>query len=127
MPKMTIDELRRMRESAKKDIYLREGNFRGKVIVHMGTCGIAAGAREIMSTFLEELDKRDITDIMFTSSGCAGLCSEEPIATVEMKDSAPVKYGKLTPDKVRKLFDEHIIEGKVVKEFAIGVGSERVG
>ena len=75
MPKLTIEELKKMRESAKKKIYLRDGSFRGKVIVHMGTCGIAAGAREIMSAFLDELSKSGVTDIMITTSGCAGLCS----------------------------------------------------
>ena len=127
MPKLTIGELRKMRESAKKNIYLREGDFKGKIIVHMGTCGIAAGAREIMSAFLDELDNRDITDIMFTSTGCAGLCSEEPMITVEMENSTPVKYGKLSPDKVKKILDEHIIQGNVVREFVIGIGSERAG
>ncbi len=127
MPKLTIEELRKKRESAKKSIYLREGNFRGKVTVHMGTCGIAAGAREIMSTFLDEIDSRDITDIMLTSSGCAGLCSEEPMVTVEMEDYAPIKYGKLDPKKTKKIFDEHIIEGNVVEEFILGIGSERAG
>ena len=127
MPKLTLDELRKKRESFKKNLYLREGDFRGKLIVHLGTCGIAAGAREIMNTFLEEFDKRDITDIMFTSSGCAGLCSEEPMITLEMKDTPPVRYGKLTPDKARKILNEHIIGGSIVKEFAIGIGSERVG
>lgn len=127
MNKLTIDELRKLRESAKKNLYLREGNFRGKVIVHMGTCGIAAGAREIMDTFLDEMANRDIKDIMFTSSGCAGLCSEEPMITVETKGSAPVKYGKLNPDKVKYIFEEHIIGGKVVKKFVLGIGSETVG
>ncbi|MCL4550217.1 MAG: (2Fe-2S) ferredoxin domain-containing protein [Bacteroidetes bacterium] len=127
MPKLTIDELQKMRETTRKGIYLREGNFRGKVIVHMGTCGIAAGAREIMNTFLDESDQRKLTDIMFTTSGCAGLCSEEPIATIEMKGSPPVKYRKLTSEKVKKIFNEHIMAGKVVKEFVLGIGSERVG
>lgn len=127
MPKLTIEELRRRRESAKKGIYLREGNFRGKVTVHMGTCGIAAGAREIMSTFLDELDRHEITDIMLTSSGCAGLCSEEPMATVELGESAPVKYGKLTADKTRRIFNEHIVSGSPVEEFVLGIGSERAG
>lgn len=127
MPKMTIDELQKMRATARKEIYLREGNFRGKVIVHMGTCGIAAGAREIMSSFLDEIEERKLTDIMFTSTGCAGLCSEEPIATIEMEGSAPVKYGKLTSAKVKKIFNDHIIAGNVVKEFVLGIGSERVG
>ena len=127
MAKLTIDDLKKMRESAKKNIYLREGNFRGKVIVHMGTCGIAAGAREIMNILLNELESRDTTDIMLTSSGCAGLCSEEPMITLEISDSAPVKYGKLTPDKIKKIFEEHIIGGNVVKEFVFAIGSERVG
>ena len=80
-----------------------------------------------MSTFLDELDNREITDIMFTSSGCAGLCSEEPMVTIEMEGSAPVRYGKLTSDKVKKIFNEHIKNGKVVKDLVIGIGSETVG
>ncbi len=127
MPKLTIDELRKMRESSKKNISLREGNFRGKLIVHLGTCGIAAGARNIMSTFLDEFENRGITDIMFTTTGCAGLCSKEPMITVEIGDSPPVKYGELTPEKARKILDEHIIGGQIIKDFAIGIGSERVG
>lgn len=127
MPKLSVHDLKKMRESSKKEMSLREGNFKGKLIVHLGTCGIAAGAREIMDTFLEEIDKRDITDIMFTSTGCAGLCSEEPMITVEIGDSPPVKYGKLTPEKAVRILAEHIIGGQVVNEFAIGMGSERVG
>ncbi len=127
MAKLTIDDLKKVRQSAKKNIYLREGNFRGRVTVHMGTCGIAAGAREIMSAFLDEFEKRKLNDIMFTTTGCAGLCSEEPMITLEMSDSAPVKYGKLTPDKIKKIFEEHIIGGNVVKEFVFAIGSERIG
>ena len=127
MPKLTIDELRKMRESSKKNLSLRDGEYRGKLIVHLGTCGIAAGAREIMSTILEEFDSRDITDIKFTTTGCAGLCSQEPMITVEIGDSAPVKYGKLTPEKARTILDEHVIGGNIVENFAIGIGSERVG
>lgn len=126
MPKLTIQELRELRKSSKKDISLREGNFRGKLIVHLGTCGIAAGARDIMSTYLEEFEKRGITDIMFTTTGCAGLCAKEPMITVEIGDSAPVKYGELTPEKARKILDQHIIGGHIVEDYAIGIGSERV-
>ena len=127
MPKLTIDDLIKLRESSKKNLSLREGEFRGKLIVHLGTCGIAAGAREIMDTFLDELDKKNMTDIMFTSTGCAGLCSEEPMVTVEIGDAAPVRYGKLTSEKASKIMEEHIIGGNIVKEFVIGIGSERVG
>ncbi len=127
MPKLTIEELRALRADSKKGLSLREGNFRGKLIVHLGTCGIASGARDIMSTFLDEFENRGITDIMFTTSGCAGLCAKEPMITVEVGDSAPVKYGDLTPEKAIKILDEHLIGGHIVGDFAIGIGSERVG
>lgn len=127
MPKITVDELRRKREDLKKGLYLREGEFNGKVIVHMGTCGIAAGARNILSAFLDELEKSGRKDIMITTSGCAGLCSREPMATVELRDKSPVKYVDLTSEKVRRIFKEHIMEGNTVVEYALGIGSERGG
>jgi NADP-reducing hydrogenase subunit HndB len=63
----------------------------------MGTCGIAAGAREIMDALLDEMKKKKATDVVVTTSGCAGLCNREPMATVELKDQPPVKYFDLTP------------------------------
>jgi NADP-reducing hydrogenase subunit HndB len=93
----------------------------------MGTCGIAAGAREIMNTLLTEVEQRKIKDVILTTSGCAGLCSREPMATVELKGEAPVKYVDLTPDKIRKILDEHILNGKMVTEYALAIGSETVG
>mgnify|MGYP001142574076 CR=1 FL=1 len=127
MPKLTLEDLRKKREEERSKLYLRDGEFRGKVIIHMGTCGIAAGAREIVSQFLEEVEKNNAKDIQITTSGCAGLCSKEPMATVELKGSAPVKYITLTRDKVKKIFKEHILEGKIVTEYALGVGSEKGG
>jgi NADP-reducing hydrogenase subunit HndB len=91
----------------------------------MGTCGIAAGARRIVSTFLDELEKSERKDIMVTTSGCAGLCSKEPMATVELMDKPPVKYIELTPEKTRKIFTEHVLGGSAVAAFALGVGSEK--
>jgi NADP-reducing hydrogenase subunit HndB len=122
---MTIDDLRKKRDEARKGIYLREGEFKGKVTVHMGTCGIAAGARAIVSAFLEELEKSGSKEIFVTTSGCAGLCSREPMATVEMLDTPPVKYGDLTPEKARQIFQEHVVGGAAVTDCAIGVGSEK--
>jgi NADP-reducing hydrogenase subunit HndB len=127
MTKLTIGELRKRREEAKKGIYLRDGEFRGRIVVHMGTCGIAAGARGIVSAFMSELEKGGVKDIMLTTSGCAGLCSREPMATVEMLNTPPVKYVDLTPEKTKRIFSEHVLGGKVVTEYAIGVGSERGG
>lgn len=127
MPKLTLEDLKKKREEARSKLYLRDGEFRGKVIVHMGTCGIAAGARDIVEQFLEEVEKNNTKDIQITTSGCAGLCSKEPMATVELKDAPPVKYISLTRDRVKKIFKEHIIEGKIVAEYALGVGSEKGG
>ena len=125
MAKLTLDELRRSRAEARKSLYLREGEFRGRIIVHMGTCGIAAGARAVVAAFLEALQKSRIKDIMVTTSGCAGLCSREPMATIEMRNAAPVKYGELTPEKAGKIFQQHILGGTAVAEYALGLGSER--
>ncbi|MGD8534722.1 MAG: (2Fe-2S) ferredoxin domain-containing protein [Candidatus Aminicenantes bacterium] len=126
MAKLKIEDLEKISQRVRKTTLLREGAGRAKIIVHMGTCGIAAGAREIMNTLLDEFAKENIEDVILTSSGCAGLCSKEPMATVEVKDEAPVKYVDLTPEKVRRILKEHVIGGKVVSEYALAMGSERV-
>ena len=127
MPRITLDELRRGREAARSKIHLRRDDFTTKVTVHMGTCGIAAGARDIVLAFLDEKERRQTPNILVTTSGCAGLCSREPMATVEMLDCPPVKYGNLTAEKAVKIFEEHVLGGRIVQEYAIGVGSERGG
>ena len=124
--KINIVFLYKISYKLRKATLLREGAGRAKITVHMGTCGISAGARAIMNTLLDEVDKRDIKDVILTTSGCAGLCSKEPMATVELKGEAPVKYIELTPEKISKIFDEHVLGGNIVKEYALALGSERV-
>ena len=126
MPRIKIEDLDKISEKVKRTAILREGAGRAKITVHMGTCGISAGAREIMSTFMDEIEKNNIKDIILTTSGCAGLCSKEPMATVELKGETPVKYIELTPEKTKKVFKEHVLGGKVVKDYALAKGSERV-
>jgi len=126
MPKLSIKDLDKISQRVRKTTLLREGAGRAKITVHMGTCGIAAGARNIMNTLLDEFEKKNIDDVILTSSGCAGLCSKEPMATVELKDEAPVKYVDLTPEKILKILSEHVMGGKIVKEYALAKGSERV-
>ncbi len=127
MPRIKVEDLDRISEEIRRTTLLREGAGRAKITVHMGTCGIAAGAREIMNILLVEIEQRNIKDIILTTSGCAGLCSQEPMATVELKGEAPVKYVDLTPEKIRNIFSEHVLGGKIVKEYALAIGSERVG
>lgn len=125
MPKLTVEDLKKIKEKTRRTTLLREGTGKTKIIVHMGTCGIAAGAREIMDALLKIMEEQDVTDVILTTSGCAGLCSREPMATVERVGEAPVKYVDLTEDKIRKVFMEHVIGGQIVIEYAMALGSER--
>ncbi len=124
MAKLRIEDLKKIKESVKGTVNLRDGNARVKVTVHMGTCGIAAGARVVMNTLLKEIETGQVQDVILTSSGCAGLCSHEPMMTVEMTEAAPVKYAKLDEAKTKKVFTEHIMDGKPVTEYALSMGSE---
>ena len=125
MGKITIEDLNKIRQQVKNTISLRQGIGRCRVVVHMGTCGIAAGARAIMTTLMKELESRDVQDIILTTSSCAGLCSREPMVTVEVKDQPPVKYVDLTPDKAKEILEKHVIGGKIVSEYAFSVGNEK--
>jgi len=125
MPKIKLDDLDSISEKIKRIILLREGAGRARVIVHMGTCGIAAGARPVMNAVMEEIEARAVKDVILTISSCAGLCSREPMITVELQDEPPVKYIDLTPEKAKRIFVEHVLGGKIVTEYALAVGSER--
>jgi NADP-reducing hydrogenase subunit HndB len=127
MPKLKPEDLEKIREKMKGAVSLREGKANAKITVHMGTCGIARGARKILSAFLSLIEENKITDIIVTTSGCAGLCSKEPMATVELKGEAPVKYIELTEEKTKRIFNEHILGKKIVTECALAIGSEQVG
>jgi len=124
MPKLTLDDLKRIKEEAKAATTLREGGQRAKITVHMGTCGIASGARAVMSAFMDELSKRQISDVIITTSGCAGLCSREPMATIELLGEAPVKYVDLNEEKSREILVEHVLGGTIVAKYALAMGSE---
>lgn len=126
MPKLTLEDLKKIRERTQKTILIREGgDYHAKITVHMGTCGIAAGARKIMNTLMDEIDKKNLTDVYLTNSGCAGLCSREPMVTVEIAGSPPVKYGDLTEQKIKEVLEKHVISGTLVEDYAIGIGSEK--
>jgi NADP-reducing hydrogenase subunit HndB len=122
--KLTIKDLDALRKRAREATSLREGTARARITVHMGTCGIASGARDIMQALLDEMEARKPEGVVVTTSGCAGLCSREPMVTVEILDHPPIKYVDLTGDKVRKIFIDHVLGGNVVKEYVLAVGSE---
>ncbi len=124
MAKISIQDLKQIKEKQRAKMVLREGQHRAKITVHMGTCGIAAGAREIMTLYRDIIGNRGLDDIILTNSGCAGLCVKEPMITVEVLGEAPVKYVLLDREKARKIFDEHVMGGKIVEDYALAVGSE---
>jgi len=124
MARLTIEDLKKIKEKHRADFTLREGGYRAKVTVHMGTCGIAAGARTVMTALMDEITKANITDVIVTTSGCAGLCAKEPLATVEIMSHPPVKYCDLNDEKMREIFREHIMAGKPVEKYALVAGCE---
>ena len=119
MPKLTIDDLKKIKERVKKDTALREGGSTVKITVHMGTCGIAAGAREVMDALLQEMNETDREDIRVITSGCMGMCSSEPNVTVEMQDKEPVIYQHIDSKKMRQVFKRHVLMGEVQTDFAL--------
>jgi NADP-reducing hydrogenase subunit HndB len=127
MAKIKPEDLGKIREKMARTMSLRDGDARAKITVHMGTCGIAAGARKVMSTMLTLVEQANSKDIVLTTSGCAGLCSREPMMTIELKGQAPVKYVDLDEEKTERIFSEHVLSGTVVEEYALAIGSERVG
>ena len=126
MAKLKPADLEKISQKMRKMTILREGTGQAKVTVHMGTCGIAAGARKIMAAILALVEQKNIRDVIVTSSGCAGLCSREPMMTVELRGKAPVKYVDLTEEKVQEIFTQHVMKGNLVVKYALAIGSERV-
>ena len=86
----------------------------------MGTCGIAAGARPVLMSFLEEVQKRNLRDVTITQTGCIGVCRLEPMVEVTRPGEEKVTYVKMTAEKAKRVISEHIVNGKIVNEYTIG-------
>lgn len=119
MPKLkSLDELRRLREQAQHELTIRQQTS-SKITVGMGTCGIAAGARETMQAILQELDQRQI-EARVATVGCIGMCSKEPLVDIEQAGKPRVTYANVHPHMVPRLIEEHLVNGQVVEEWAFG-------
>ena len=118
---MKLEDLRKIRERAAKELTLRTGKARVKVIVGMGTSGIAAGARDVLAALLDEISKRNLTDVVVTQTGERGLASSEPVIEVHEGDHPVVVYADMTSEKARRIIAEHIVNGNPVSEYAIEV------
>ena len=115
----SLDDLKRIREEALEKKKLKTSVSGAQVIVGMGTCGIAAGARETMKAILNQIEKENLSGIMVTQTGCIGLCEKEPIVQVLIGDSPKVTYGKVTPEVVARILTEHVINNKIVDDYLI--------
>jgi NADP-reducing hydrogenase subunit HndB len=116
---MNLEELKKIREKAQKDVELRQKQARIRIVVGMGTSGIAAGARDVLKTFVEEVGKRNLADVIVTQTGEKGLASQEPMVEVFEEDKPVVVYGNMDPEKAKRVVVEHVVNGQPVSEFAI--------
>ena len=115
----SLEDLHKLRETLKADIKLRkeEGT---KIIVGMGTCGIAAGAREVMSAILDELAVRKLINVQVQQTGCIGMCEKEVLVDVIRPGEPRITYGKVKPEDVKKIIAEHVVNGRIVEELVVG-------
>jgi NADP-reducing hydrogenase subunit HndB len=119
MPRLkNIEELKKIRQEAQKDLRIRTQTGT-RIVVGMGTCGIAAGAREVMHAILKELDARKI-DAQVETVGCVGMCAKEPLVDIEQAGKSRIRYANISPDLVPRLIEEHLVKGNVIQEWAIG-------
>jgi len=111
--------LKALRDQARAQIDLRTGGKEVSVTVHMGTCGIAAGAREAISDLMAELESAGASNVSVRQSGCLGLCDREPMMTVTDRSGKQYVYGKLDRTKVRTILREHVLGGIPVTDYLV--------
>ena len=117
----SLAELQEIRNRMLGNVTLRkEGSDEVRVVVGMATCGIAAGARPVMAAFVEELAKRNLTNVTVAQTGCIGVCRLEPIVEIIAPGAEKVTYVKMTSEKARRVVAEHIVNGQIVSEYTIG-------
>ena len=94
-----------------------------RVLVGMATCGIAAGARPVLTTISDEVNKRELHDVLGTQTGCIGICQYEPVVEVVTPGHEKVTYVKMTPEKALRVVNDHLVNGNVVTEYTIGANA----
>jgi NADP-reducing hydrogenase subunit HndB len=115
----SLEELKRLKEEAVEKRKLQATSGRAQITVGMGTCGIAAGARDTMKAILEVIEEKNLSDIIVTQTGCIGLCEWEPIVEVSIGQQPKVMYGKVSSKIAKQIMQEHVEEGKVLSQFVI--------
>ena len=117
----SLEELKAIRERALQNVSARGDNSEDiRIVVGMATCGIAAGARPVLSAFVDEVSRRGLQNVVVTQTGCIGVCQFEPVVEVYAPGKEKVTYVKMSPEKVPQVMTEHIVNGRPVQEFTIG-------
>jgi len=117
----SLAELQAIRDKARAQISLRENSDNSiRVLVGMATCGIAAGARPVLTTLVDEVAKRQLNNVVVTQTGCIGICQFEPVVEVVTPDGDKTTYVKMTPEKALRVVNDHLVNGNVVTEYTIG-------
>ena len=117
----SLEELKAIREKMKRQMDLREDNENNiRVVVGMATCGIAAGARPVMTAFLDEIDRRGLHNVTVSQTGCIGVCRLEPIAEVFVPGEEKVTYVRLRPEMIPAIVEQHLVNHNVVQDYTIG-------
>ncbi|MBP7223491.1 MAG: (2Fe-2S) ferredoxin domain-containing protein [Sedimentibacter sp.] len=116
----SLEELKKLRDEAVKNVEMRNTGKDVRVVVGMATCGISAGARPVLSTFVEEVAKRNLNNVSVVQTGCIGMCTYEPIVEVYAPDKEKVTYIHVDSEKAKRIVSEHLVNNRVVVEYTIG-------
>ena len=117
----SLEELKALREQMKGKVGIRhDGDSNIRVVVGMATCGIAAGARPVMTAFLDEVNRRGLTNVTVSQTGCIGVCRLEPIAEVFVPGEEKVTYVRLRPEMIPAIVEQHLVNHNVVQDYTIG-------
>ena len=116
----SLAELQAIKDRMKSKVVIREGAQEIRVVVGMATCGIAAGARPVLNTLVEEVNAQNLSDkVSVSQTGCIGICQYEPVVEVIEADKEKTTYVEVTPEKAKRIVEEHLKGGKVVSEYTI--------
>jgi len=116
----SLAELQAIREKMRDKVVLREDSGEIRVVVGMATCGIAAGARPVLNTFVEEVNSHGLASkVTVSQTGCIGICQFEPVVEVYEAGKEKVTYVRMTPEKAKEVVEKHLKSGKVIAEYTI--------
>jgi len=116
----SLEELKAIREKMQGQVGFRsEGEDQIRVVVGMATCGIASGARPVLTTLSDEVQKRGLSNVAVTQTGCIGLCQYEPIVEVIEPGKDKVTYVKMNPDKALEVVDQHLVRGQAIAKYTL--------